>query len=194
MNSRMIAHKSVWRWASQPPDVATDANQGNVSADQLETLSPATQLGETPLLCGIVTRGLNCSRQQPRSVNLTRTKGLESDRWAFQKPNLWRQISLVNLSVAYGVAQGKPATTSGDNLLVDADISETALPVGARFTLGTAQFEVTPEKYLPCKKYRARFGNDAFMRALAEPRFRGLFAQVIGEGTIKVGDSLIRIN
>ena len=122
INQYGVGLRSLQKWP-------TDANQGNVSADQLETLSPATQLGETcPLLCGIVTRGLKCSRQQPRSVNLTRAKGLESDRWAFQKPNFWRQISLVNLSVAYGVAQGKPATTSGDNLLVDADISETVSP------------------------------------------------------------------
>lgn len=193
MNTQSLANKPEWSWLSSAPTMIANTDREYASAAQLATLSPARQLGEMPTLCCIVTRCRNGSRQQPSSANLTRAKGLEYDRWAVQKPNFLRQISLVNLSVAFGVAHGKPATTSGDNLLVDADLSEEVLPVGSRFTIGTVQFEVTPEKYLPCKKYKARFGNDAFLRALNEPRFRGLFAQVIVEGTIKVGDSIIRI-
>ena len=49
------------------------------------------------------------------------------------------------------------------------------------------QFEVTPEKYLPCGKYRARFGNDAFMRALAEPRFEDSSLKSSAKASIKVG-------
>jgi MOSC domain-containing protein YiiM len=83
---------------------------------------------------------------------------------------------------------------AGDNFLVDLDLSEAALPVGARLRVGGAVLEVSAEPHTGCKKFRERFGGEALRwvnhrdnRAL---RLRGVNCRVVADGEVAVGDAV----
>jgi hypothetical protein len=83
---------------------------------------------------------------------------------------------------------------AGDQLYVDLDLSEAALPVGALLEVGAALVEVRPEPHKGCAKFADRFGRDALRfvqstegRAL---RLRGLHAVVVRGGTVRTGDRI----
>jgi MOSC domain-containing protein YiiM len=96
-------------------------------------------------------------------------------------------IRVVDLIRLDGVA----LEASGDNLLVDLDLSETALPVGTRLRIGTAVLEVSAEPHTGCKKFRERFGLDAlkWVNDHRDRRLRGMNCRVLEAGTVAVGDS-----
>ena len=84
---------------------------------------------------------------------------------------------------------------AGDNLLVDLDLSEAALPVGARLRAGTAVLEVSDQPHLGCKKFQARFGDEALRWINAEEhrsrRLRGVNCRILAGGRVAVGDPII---
>lgn len=86
---------------------------------------------------------------------------------------------------------------AGDQLIVDLDLSEAALPAGTRLSVGAAVIEVTPTPHTGCDKFVARFGLDA-MKFVNSPagrflRLRGLNARVVQGGAVKPGDTIRRL-
>ena len=85
---------------------------------------------------------------------------------------------------------------AGDQVLVDADLSEATLPAGTRLAIGEALLEVSEAPHTGCAKFSARFGSDA-LRWINSPlgrelRMRGVNTRVIRGGVVRVGDELRR--
>jgi MOSC domain-containing protein YiiM len=84
----------------------------------------------------------------------------------------------------------------GDNVIVELDLGEAALPVGTRLRLGSAVIEITAKVHAGCSKFRARMGDDALRWINAAPhrsrRLRGVFARIMSVGTVSVGDFVLR--
>ncbi|HEY2877647.1 MOSC domain-containing protein [Nocardioides sp.] len=87
---------------------------------------------------------------------------------------------------------------AGDQLYVDLDLSHDNLPAGTRIALGEdAVLEVTAKPHAGCKKFLARFGEDALAFVNGEVgsrmRLRGLNARVVRGGVIRPGDVVRRL-
>ena len=120
---------------------------------------------------------------------LSRGSGSTSDGSA--DPEM--QLNIMNARVAELVAQApERMPLAGDQLYLDLDLSAENLPPGTRFELGEAIIEVTEPPHTGCKKFAARFGNDAIVFVNSgfgrKQNFRGICARVAQGGAIKVGD------
>jgi MOSC domain-containing protein YiiM len=77
------------------------------------------------------------------------------------------------------------------------DLSAKNLPAGTRLALGSAVLEITAKPHSGCKKFAARFGQDAIKFVNSplgkELHLRGLNARVVQSGTIQVGDTVKKI-
>lgn len=87
---------------------------------------------------------------------------------------------------------------AGDQLYVDLDISHDSLPAGTRIGIGDdAVLEVSAKPHAGCKKFLARFGEDAVAFVNGEVgtrmRLRGLNARVVHGGVVRPGDVVRRI-
>jgi hypothetical protein len=87
---------------------------------------------------------------------------------------------------------------AGDQLYVDLDLSHDNLPAGSRFQVGDdVVLEVTAKPHAGCRKFLARFGEDAVAFVNSEEgsrlRLRGLNARVVRGGVVRVGDDVRRI-
>ncbi len=133
--------------------------------------------------------------ETPERIHLTPDDGVVGDRWKADDGKLTSQVSVMMTAVAELVGDGEqPLHMSGDNLIVDLDLSEAAVAIGTRWRIGTALLEVTPELHTPCKLFSARFGAEAFRWVARKEhrarRLRGLMCRVIEAGEIAPGDVL----
>jgi MOSC domain-containing protein YiiM len=133
----------------------------------------------------------------PDAVAITPDAGVVGDRWARDpKRDVAAQVTLMRWDVATLVAGGgAPPEAAGDNVFVDLDLSEAALPVGSVIRIGAVELVVTDKPHLGCSKFRARFGADA-MRWVNAPehrdrRLRGVNTTVRAGGAIRVGDRAV---
>jgi MOSC domain-containing protein YiiM len=91
------------------------------------------------------------------------------------------------------VAQDKDRwQLAGDQLYLDMDLSVENLPAKTHLAIGSAVIEVTPPPHTGCQKFVSRFGLEA-MKFVNSPvgrdlRLRGLNAQVVQAGVIRVGE------
>jgi hypothetical protein len=128
----------------------------------------------------------------PKTAQLDVELGVVGDRWSVGEGRLrGKQVTLMNHAVAELVADGKPMHMSGDNFLVDIDLSEAALPVGTLLELGTAILRVSEEPHRGCKRFAERFGKDA-VRWLNDKkrrplRLRGVNCSVERSGDVSLG-------
>jgi len=93
------------------------------------------------------------------------------------------------------VAQGKDRwPLAGERLYVDLDLSDENLPPGTRLSIGDSVIEVTDQPHTGCKKFSARFGEEAFKfvssKLGGQLHLRGINAKVVQAGTIRVGDGI----
>ena len=103
------------------------------------------------------------------------------------------QINIMNSRVITLLAQEKERwQLEGDQLYIDMNLSAENLPAGTRLALGSAILEITARPHTGCKKFAARFGQDAtkFVNSPLgkELHLRGVNARIIQAGTIRVGD------
>jgi len=86
---------------------------------------------------------------------------------------------------------------AGDQLFCDLDLSRANLPPGTRLAIGGAVLEVTSMPHTGCGKFVARFGVDAqkFVNSPVgrELNLRGINARVVKPGTIRVGDTVVKM-
>jgi hypothetical protein len=158
-------------------------------------------------LNAIVVRPAVGKREQPKSARVTPQNGIEGDRWASDsyykladgKSDPRNQISLMNARFLRQIAGDEGAMClSGDNLIVDFDLSDENLPAGSQLAIGdSVVVELTELPHTGCTKFAARYGDDARTFANAKTRasfhLRGRYARAICGGTISVGDAVRKI-
>ncbi len=117
------------------------------------------------------------------------------------------QVTIMNARVAALVAgegdrrqlprDGDRRQLAGDQLYIDLDISQSNLPPGTLLSIGSAVIEVSARPHLGCKKFAARFGEDAldFVNSPLgrELRLRGANTRIVKPGSICVGDRVSKI-
>jgi MOSC domain-containing protein YiiM len=164
------------RWAAMPP---APRNRG--------------------MLRHLVRRLGDGAHDEPAAVTLSVEHGLVGDRWsAGATPDPDSQVTVMSRAVAALIGEGvQPLHLPGDNLLVELDLGEDALPAGSRLRVGDALLEVTAKPHLGCEKFAARFGRDAlrWVNATAHRarRLRGVNCRVVSGGTVAVGDVVERV-
>jgi MOSC domain-containing protein YiiM len=143
----------------------------------------------------LMRRGEGGRREVLPAVTLTPEQGVPGDAWArADQPKPGMQIAVNEKGVADLVANGQPPALFGDCLCLDLDLSAGNLPPGSRLRVGGAILEVTPEPHNGCRKFRARFGDDALrfvsMPALRHRNLRGIYMRVLEPGEVAVGDAV----
>jgi MOSC domain-containing protein YiiM len=145
-------------------------------------------------------------RELPTEAQLDVAIGLVGDSWSTRGSRSTpdgsadpdKQITVMNARVAVLVAGGRQdMALAGDQLYVDLDLSQDNLPIGTRIAIGEAVIEVTEPPHTGCKKFVARFGEDAMRfvnsREGRANRWRGMNARVVVGGTVRVGDRCRRL-
>jgi len=143
-----------------------------------------------------VVRPSHGARTTPTEIRLTPEHGIEGDRWSsdeHRRPG--NQVSLINVHVLRSIAGGdERMALSGDNLHVDLDLSEENLPPGTQLSIGDVLLAISTDPHRPCSQFRDRFGVGSVKRVARADRVgrrgRGVLAQVIRAGTIRVGDKI----
>jgi MOSC domain-containing protein YiiM len=89
-------------------------------------------------------------------------------------------------------AEGHPidAGTTGENLTIEG-LDWSALVPGVRLIIGEAELEIT-SYVVPCRNITASFANGEFKRIgqNIHPGWSRLYARVLREGTVRVGDAV----
>ena len=146
------------------------------------------------------------SREVLQEGKLDASVGLVGDNWQARGSSSTEdgsahpeaQLTLINARFISLIARAEDRwQLSGDQLVVDMDISVENLPVGTQLSAGSAVLEVTSKPHTGCGKFSRRFGRDA-LRLTATPRgramrLRGMYARVIESGTVRVGDSVVKV-
>ena len=156
---------------------------------------------------GIVVRPEKGERLDVDERRISLDGGLEGDRWgkgtskttSDGRPDPDVQICIMNARcislIATERANWPPA---GDNLFVDLDISRANLEAGQRLALGTAIIEITGAPHNGCAKFIERYGRDACLFVNSQEgkrlRLRGVYARVVQDGLVTVGDSITKIS
>jgi uncharacterized damage-inducible protein DinB len=157
-------------------------------------LNPAPK--NTGRLALIVRRRADGVRETPDRVCLSPEEGVPGDRWGRRVPRKPpSQITVIRRDVAELVANGQPLTVSGDNLVVDLDLSARNLPAHTRLRVGDAVVEVSAKPHNGCAKFAGRFGADA-LAFVQDPRtrdqnLRGIYWTVVEKGDVRVGDPIV---
>ena len=109
------------------------------------------------------------------------------------------QVTIINSRLLALIAQSDERwELSGDQLIVDLDISVDNLPAGTQLSVGSAVIEVSKKPHTGCGKFAQRFGKDA-LRFISTPRgnalrLRGVNTRVIQSGSVRVGDGVTKLS
>ena len=141
----------------------------------------------------IVRRPQTDQREVLQEGSLSLEEGLAGDKWKTHgnRPDL--QVTIMNARAIALVAQDSARwSLAGDQLFIDLDLGADNLPPGTRLEIGSAVLEVSARPHNGCKKFMARFGNDA-LEFVNSPvgkhlHLRGVNARVLRSGVIRVGD------
>ena len=132
--------------------------------------------------------------------------GLVGDTWNVREsrstpdgsPNPEAQVTIINSRALDLMAQSEDRwPLSGDQLVIDIDMSKENLPPGTRLSIGSAVIEISEKPHTGCVKFADRFGKDA-LRFVSTPlamemRLRGVNTRVVQSGTIRPGDTVTKI-
>lgn len=151
----------------------------------------------------IVARPSEGARSTPDRVLLSYDGGVAGDHWA---KGCWKStedgaphpdvqicimMSRVIGAIAGPVDRWAPA---GDNLFIDMNLTPDNTPPGTRLALGSAELEITEEPHNGCQSFIDRYGRDACLFVNTgvgkQNRFRGIYARVIKDGEVAVGDTV----
>ena len=149
----------------------------------------------------IVVRPAAGERAAMQSVEVTAQGGVTGDHWAKGcwlstedgAPHPDVQVCLMNARCIRAIA-GEPENwpPAGDNLFLDMDLSPGNMPPGTRLALGAAELVITAVPHNGCQAFIDRYGRDACLfvnlGAGKENRLRGIYARVVRDGLVSVGD------
>ncbi len=137
-------------------------------------------------------------------LRLTRAGGVEGD---FEMATPWLkledgtpdrriQVSILPQRVLDLCWRNRDETVHpGDQIVADLNMSVENLPPGSLIATGTAVLRVSDLWNDGCVKWKARCGRPAYawVRAHAALRLRGIFCSVESDGSVAVGDKIIRL-
>jgi hypothetical protein len=145
-------------------------------------------------------------RTFPTSLEMTVDHGITGERWTKKpwltlpsgEPDPRIQVSILSQRVMDLCWRNQPNSVHpGDPIVVDMNLSAANLPVGTRLSAGSAILEVSDKFNTACIKWRDRYGNDSLrwinQRKNRDLRLRGILCKIVKDGTVKVGDQLIKL-
>ncbi len=152
----------------------------------------------------IVRRPTGEQREELKSANFSAAEGLQGDNWLSRgsasgtSPSPDTQITLMNSRVIQLLTEDKRRwAASGDQLFVDLDISKDNLPAGTQLQMGEVVMEISLTPHTGCNKFARRFGAPARKWVMTDAgkdmRLRGVYARVIQDGVVKVGDKISKL-
>jgi len=108
------------------------------------------------------------------------------------------QICIMNARCIDFIAQERSNwPPAGDNLFIDMDLTPDNTPPGTRLAIGTAVIEITDTPHNGCAGFIERYGRDAcvFVNAGESKRLRlrGIYARVVQDGRVTVGDPVTKL-
>ncbi len=148
----------------------------------------------------LIVRPAENERLTPGSVDVSSLLGVNGDHWSKDKyremPDI--QIAIINSRLLDLVSGGRDRwSLAGDNIVADLDLSQANLVAGQKLRTGTAVLEITDTPHEGCKKFASRFGSAALRFVNVGPakelRLRGVYARVIQDGMIAVGDRIQKL-
>jgi len=149
----------------------------------------------------IVRRPETEQREVVQQAELSLVEGLVGDNWKRRgssrtpdgsaHPEL--QLTIINSRVSQLVALSHDRWgLAGDQLYIDLDLSMDNLPPGSQLAIGSAVIEITAYPHSGCRKFAARYGQDAVKFVNSDVgkslRLRGVNARVVRPGLIRTGD------
>jgi hypothetical protein len=173
---------------------------------QLDRLRTAPQV--TGTLDMIVRRPEHGVRELLGEAVLDVADGLVGDNWRSRATSraiaegrhLDAMITVMNARMSRLLGDTEDVRAlAGDQLYVDLDLSHDNLPASTRIAVGDdVVLEVSAKPHAGCKKFLARFGEDAVAFVNSEEgsrlRLRGLNARVVRGGVVRRGDVVRRLD
>lgn len=180
----------------------SEATVIHLTADQLtlglpEIVSSPQDDGVVEML---VVRPEENKRLTPVAVEVSSIQGIQGDHWSKGKyremPDI--QIAIINSRLLDLVSGDRRRwSLAGDNIVADLDLSQSNLVPGQKLRAGSAVLEITEVPHEGCNKFAARFGAAALRFVNVGPgkehRLRGIYARVVQDGTISVGDRIRKL-
>ena len=158
------------------------------------------------VLEAIVIRPGKGQREDLESCELSFSGGAHGDHWAKGcwmstddgKPHPDVQICIMNARCIALLAQSRDRwPLAGDNLFIDMDLSPENLPPGQRIAIGSTLLEITEVPHNGCKFFAERYGKPAVVFVngkVGRPhRLRGIYARVVQDGKVTVGDKVVKV-
>ena len=155
----------------------------------------------------IVMRPEQGQRVVPDTIEVNAENGLPGDHWKLGTgyalddgsgdPDA--QICMMMASCIRAIAGDKANwAPAGDNFFIDMDLTPSNMPPGTRFAIGSAEFVVSELPHNGCQNFIDRYGRDACVFVNAgdgkKYRLRGIYARVTRDGTVSVGDKVIKLD
>ncbi len=158
------------------------------------------------VLQGIVIRPAHGERRELESSEISLDRGVHGDHWAEGcwmstedgRPHPDVQICIMNARCIALIAQDRANwAPAGDNLFIDMDLSPGNLPPGQQLAIGSAVIEVTDTPHNGCASFIERYGRDACVFVNTgdgkRNRLRGIYARVVKDGRVSVGDGVAKV-
>ena len=159
------------------------------------------------VLEAIVIRPVPGTRQDLQSCEISLENGTHGDHWAKDcwmtteggKPDPDVQICIMNSRCIALIAQKRERwPLAGDNLFIDLDLRPENLPPGQRLRIGSAVIEITAVDHNGCASFAEHYGSSAVVFVNARKgrslRLRGVYATVVADGRVTVGDRVVKVN